>query len=730
MPPIAPAAPVMDDPDLAEVEALADQPEPVEEPEEKPKYDPSIKKLIAQFEEENNFPTAIKAVIDKMDDQRKYVHTDANLPDTPGGVSTNYLFKHQLTHKAQVNARQPTVTVRTKKKIGKLPPELKKLLDGYAETQSLLIEHFMGPDEADLKSILDGAIQDADTVGIVFLRLDWLEDLKRDPTGAYRPSDFQDTVARLTLLSEQFAAGMFSEDDAQYQDLKEAAETVKNQQNAELWRQMMPEGPESEDPRKLRWDGLPTPPQITELPKYRGYQFATLMPEDVRWDFSIYQPEKFRQCDQVSYCTYMTDRKIREFFGIPAEESLDSAEGGSPAGDAKDQPAPASQNAADRSDHKAGQHDGKKKVWTRLDRARNRIYNWIEGGCRWLREPAPPEVVTTNWFNIWPIYFNRTTGRFLPISYVTLGRPLQDEINRVRTHKRAAKDAAYDRYAMEAGLFDPEDLKAMELCPPNGMFPTKKRVDDINKGIYRMPGNYKPEIHDVTEERQELAVLLGQSAASQGVTRDGADSATEASIANATADVVLNDHKQSLEAVRRNIAQAMAEINNQALPEENAKAICGQDAVFPMFQREQLWAHMDIEIESYSNGAAEQDKELSQLDVVIGIGQKMGVGQIPGGPIWNPIIGMTKATKAIDWRVDPEELVILPPPPPMMPLPAMPGEGGPDAPEGPQDVGGAPEQPGGPQGLPPGPGGPAAPKPPGPPMANQAPKPPASAGGP
>ncbi len=721
----------MDDPDLAEAEALADQPEAVEEPEEtEPEYDPSIKKLIEQFEAENEYPTDIEAVIKKMDDQRKYVHTDANLADVPGGVCTNYLYKHQLTHKAQVNARQPTVTVRPKKKIGKLEPEIKALLDGYAQTQSVLIEHFMGPDEADLKSILDGCIQDADTVGIVFLRLDWLEDLKRDPTGAYRPSDFQDTVARLTLLSEQFAAGQFSEQDAQYQDLMEAADTVKKQQEAELWRQMMPEGPETDDPRKLRWDGVPTPPQITELPKYRGFQFETLMPEDVRWDFSVYQPEKFRRCDHVSYCSYMTDRKIREFFGIPATESLESADAGSAVGSAKDQPAPRSQNPADRSDNKASQHDGKKKVWTRLDRVRNRIYNWIEGGCRWLREPAAPEVVTTNWFNIWPIYFNRATGRFLPVSYTTLGRPLQDEINRVRTHKRQAKDAAYDRYVMAAGLFDAEDLKAMEQCPPNGIWSTKKNIEDIRKNIYQMPGNYKPEIHDVTEERQELAVLLGQSAASQGVTKDGADSATEASIANATADVVLNDHKQALEGVRRAVAQAMAETMNQALPEENAKAIAGQDAVFPMFQREQLWAHMDIEIESYSNGAAEQDKELSQLDVVIGIGQKMGVGAIPGGPIWNPMVGMEKATKAIDWRIDPTELIILPPPPMAPPIPMDGGEGGPDAPEGAQDVGGAPEMPGGPQGLPPAPGGPQAPKPPGPPMANQAPTPPASAGGP
>jgi hypothetical protein len=722
----------LDDPDLAQAEQQADTVVvPEDQHEHRPDYDPSIKALIKQFEEQNEWPVDVEAVIKQMDAQRKYVHTDANLPDVPGGVCTNYLFKHQLTHKAQINARQPSVTVKQKRKIGSMVPEIKKLLDGYAETQSILIEHFMGPDEADLKSVLDGAIQDADTVGITFIKMDWLEDLKRDPTGAYRPSDFQDTVARLTLLTEQFQAGLFSEQDAQYADLVEAKDSVQRQMNAELWRKMMPAGPEHDDPRKLRWDGLPTKPQITELPKYRGYQFSTLMPEDCRWDFAIFQPENFKRGDHFSYCTYMTERKIREFFGIPAEKSLESADGGSAASSARDQAMPKSQNPADRSDTNSGQHDGKLKVWTRMDRVRNRIYNWIEGGCEWLRTPEAPEIVTSNWFNVWPLYFNRTTGRFLPISYTTLGRPLQDEINRVRTHKRQAKDAAYDRYAVAAGLFDEEDLEAMEECPPNGMFATKRKIDELAKGFFRLPGQYKPEIHDVTEERQELAVLLGQSAASQGVTRDGADSATEAAIANQTADVVLNDHKDVLNSLRRSIAQAMAETNNQALPEENAKAIAGTEAVFPMFDRQQLWAHMDIEVEAFSSGQAAQEKELSKMDTVMGIGERAGIGQNPGGPIFNPIAVMKKATRIVDWREDPTELVILPPPPPMMP-PMPPGGGqggGPGAPAAPD---GEPTMPGGPNGAnppgsPPADAGPAV-KPPPLPMANAAPKPPPAAG--
>jgi hypothetical protein len=198
--------------------------------------------LIKSFEDSNKLPDHIKAVMDTFSDQREYCHTEANLPTTIGGVSTNYLYKYQLNHKAQVNARQPSISVRPKKRIGDLPPELSAMISGYAETQTALVQHFMSPDEMDIKGVLDGIIQDVDTVGIVFVKLDWLDDMKRDPLGANRPNDFTDTLARLTRLSEAFANNEFGKDDAQYVDLEEVTESVRKEMESELWRKMMPEG--------------------------------------------------------------------------------------------------------------------------------------------------------------------------------------------------------------------------------------------------------------------------------------------------------------------------------------------------------------------------------------------------------------------------------------------------------------------------------------------------------
>jgi hypothetical protein len=698
-----------DDPSIAAVEESAGVAKPV------PKETQAIKALIKSFEDSNKPPDHIKNVLDTFSEQREYCHTEANLPTTAGGVSTNYLYKYQLTHKAQVNARQPAISVKPKKRIGQLVPELNAMITGYAETQTALVQHFMSPDEMDIKGVLDGVIQDVDTVGLVFVKLDWLDDMKRDPLGANRPNDFQDTLARLTRLSEAFQANEFGKDDAQYADLQEVTESVKKEMETELWRKMMPEGPVTEDPRKLRWEGVPTPHQITEIPRYRGFRLNTLIPEDCRWDWSITTPEKFRFSGHFSYKTWMDEDEIREFFGLNHDDDLVSY-------CALKEHDDTSVDQGMRTDSEDPEMGNKYCVWTRMDRRRNRIYNWIEGGSRWLRTPEPPEVVTSNWFNVWPHDYNRASGRFLPVSNTTLGKPLQDEINRVRTHKREGKNAAYDRWAVEGDLFDEDEKTAMEECPPNGMFTTSKKVEDLQKKMMRMPGQYNPAVHDVLEERQELGTMLGQSQASQGVTKGGADSATEAAIAKQSTDTSQEDHISANEALIRNIGQAMCETMNQALPAENAKAIAGPGAFFPMFQREQLWAHLNFEVEAGSTARAQQDRDLAQLERVVEIGAKAGLGAIPGGPIFNAVTIMEKVAKIIDYRDDPKDLIILPQPMPMPMDPAMGGVSGPGSepmgdpmmPGGPTGAQGAPDQ--------------ANAAPPNLPMVNAAPTPPALAG--
>ncbi len=688
-----------DDPSLAAV----DQAEEAKVAKPVVKVDASTAALIKQFEKENKVPDVDKMVLDQMDGQRRFIHTDANLPTTPGGVSTNYLYKFQQVHKSQINARDPAVAVRPKKRLPMIDPMsgetiedpvITKQLTAFSKTMQALITHYFSTDEIDIKSVMDGAIQDTDTVGIVFLKLDWLEDMQRDPVGAWRPSDFQGTVARMKRLLADKQAGKCREGDASYKELIDTAGTIHQQMQGELWRQTAYQGamPMDQDPRTVRWEGgIPSEPELVELPKYRGFVMRNLMPEDCRRDWNIFRPEEFRRSNWFAYRTYMTESQIREVYNVPSDQDL--LPRASPASNPhNDKPTTnTAENPADRSDLEAPIQLNRLAVWVRMDRAANKHYHWIEGSDRFLRDPETPEMTTSNWFNIFPMYFNRVTGRFLPVSNTTLGRPLQEEINLVRTHKRQAKRAAYDRYAMEQGLFDKEDLDAIESCPPNGMFPTKKKAEDLAKAIYRMPGQYNEEVHNIIEERQELGSVLNQSQASQGMTKGGADSATEAAIANQTSDSITTSHRDVLEQVIRAIGVAMGEILVQCLPEENAKAICGPGAYWPRIQKEQLWAHLLVEIEAGSTGLPDQQKRLDGLKAAVDIGTAMGLGSVPGGPIWNAVSGMKKLAEIMDWRDDPASLVTFPM------LPPMPVAGGPNnaIPSAGAPVGGGPQIPGG-----------------------------------
>jgi hypothetical protein len=452
------------------------------------------------------------------------------------------------------------------------------------------------------------------------------------------------------------------------------------------------------DPRKVRWDaedGVPTEPQLVELPKYRGFVLRSILPEDCRRDWSIFRPEEFRRSRQFTYRVRMTPDKIREFYNLPDEADLGPMKS-PPSANASKPANSSSYDPADRSNIETLPANGEITVWCRMDRGANKIYHWIEGSDKWLREPETPENVTSNWFNVWLVLFNRVTGRLLPLSNTMLGKPLQEEINIVRTHKRAAKRAAYDRFITEQGLFEDDELDALRIAKPGSFTPTKKKREDLEKGIYRMPGQFNEQVHSVIEERQELGSVLNQSQASQGMTKGGADSATEAAIANQTGDAITGDHRNVLESLIREIGVAVGEILVQALPEENAKAIAGPGAYWPMTDKEQIWAHLLVEVEAGSTGMPDQQKRLDGLKAAVDIGTAMGLGSQPGGPTWNPIAGMKKIAEILDWREEPEELVMLPPMPP--PMPGEPPMGGPPSAGAPQ--GGGPEVPGG---IPPGP---------------------------
>ncbi len=621
----------------------------------------SVTKLVRTFERDNLIPDVIKKKIDEFDNYRKYVHTDAMMPTDPNGVSTNYLLRFQWIHMSQIYARDPRVLIRPKRKVGVYPPEVSAILEAYAKTMEVLVDYCA--QEANLRAQYQANIQDTDTVGIAFFKMAWCEDTGRDPIGNTREPSMVALMDEAKYLATRIADG--KDEDGEKARLESVLDTLRKNAEAEQWRQVAYPG----DTRKARLDGQPTPAEPTKIGKYVGFQSDSIMPEDLRWDWKIVDPLLFHRADWIQHRVYMTEAAIREQFGIPEGENLRES-GTEHAVDTTKNERPS--DPADRSGVESAVRGNRLAVWERWDRKLGKVFVWVEGAKKFLKEYIPP-VVTSRFYPFFCLFFNRATGRFLPVSMVEMSRDLQDEINIVRTHKRAGKRAAYDRFVVESDFLEEAAKDELRTCKPGALVETNKAIAGgaLKDKIFQINGQYKPELYEIVDERQELASMAGIPNSAQFMTRDSADTATEAAQANQSSEAMADMHRALLERSLQEVFIYMAEVLAQALPEENAKAIAGPEALWPLVDRESLWKHLQLDIEAGSTGKPDQRRQLENFTLLLDTANKVGIGQ-PGGPQLDPIKVMRKLADIIDWREDPADLVL--PPAPMLNPVVAPGD--------------------------------------------------------
>jgi|SRR6478609_6745861 len=685
----------------AEDDGLLFDPETAEEVPDPNYCDPAEEEAIARMEASMSRPSALKDVLQGMDANRKYIHTTAQMPEVPGGVSSNYLLRYQSIHMAQLFARDPEVRARVRKKMGLMSEQTKKMLVDFGKTTELLVEAFTN--DAGLRSIVSGAIQEADTTAAIIIKRRWCEDMTRDPVGTTRLTDMQVMIAetrRLLEKRENLGPAVFDEGPDGLK-LRQLSADIQSTLEAEAWRaaaypdetmeavadpatgemtlQVKPINyPVDNDPRKFKWTAdLPTIEELEAIPQLRRFEFDLIFMEDFGIDPAIVQPEKFYNAGFMWHVSWMTDAEIRRTFSLSPETDLV----GGMASDPESASSWLNGNFFETDASDMGAREGlddvmkgdRYAVVEYHDALTRRVYHWIRGSRRLLRN----ELATATSKRFFPFYmlqFNRVSGRLIGVSNVDLGRSLQDEINLARTWKRQAKRGAYNRYIAENGLFDAQEMQKLEECPPEGVVTTQKSVKDIREKIHTISGNYNAEVHDVTEEKTELGTMMGAANTSVGITTDGADSATEAALANQGQDVLTAYHRWILETqILTPIFQDCAEVLVQALPEENAKAIAGPGAVWPALSREELWQNLTLEVEGGSTAMPNVAQEKANLEWMAGI-----IASTGGAP--NPVVFAQKAAQIIGWKEEVEQYML--PAAPLVSVGEQPVQGAPKNPTG------------------------------------------------
>lgn len=650
-------------------------------------YGEATCRMLAEFEAQQDIPDHLKGDFAQMASDRRYVHTDVMMPQVTDAVCTNLVLRNQYVRLTQTYAKDPDLSVQPKKMLEPVPAiqsivdemsammvqseydtavvEFQTLVHSlgmFGRTVEVLVKHFA--DECEMRAQLLGAIQDATTVGIAWLKVSWIEKLGQDPLGVRRPNDFQDTVNRYTRLADQFERGEFDASDQKYKQMTDLAENIRQKVRAEAWKT---QAWGDQDPREMRAE-LATQGQrmpridITEVPRYQGFTVDQVMPEDLRFDWQVTRPEDFRRCRWMAHCIRMTWDQIAEDFGLTQEDVngyrvdkryLRTADPriGLRSSDIT------TTDPTERDIDGRSTNDDRPLVWERWDRAQNRVYVWVEGTDRLLAN-YEPEVVSRYWFPFFPLYFNRVTGKALPISDTKLQRQLNDEFNLLRTHDREGRRAAYNKYIVAKGFFSEDEMNNLRACPPEGVIECE-RADEVHKYFSRVIGsNYNPALYDTNKVRMDLDAMSGTSSAARGATGN-ANFAIEEKSAQESASAEADRHRESVENTLSEVFRHMAEILVEVFPESNARALAGPGAFWPHLDRATLWRALQLDIEAGSTGKPDRARRIAEIKEVSGALVEMG--PMAGGYRFKILEWLRDYLDAMDSRKEPEDyLEVIP----------------------------------------------------------------------
>ncbi len=660
---------------------------------------------IARFEEQMEFPGFLDDWVKRFDEDRRYINEDCMLIDETDTVATNYALRNQYVVGSQINCRLPGVSCQPLEYIGMKPPELTQ----FSTTMRVLLGRHIR--WMNWKRRVNGAAQDAMTSGLTYLKIAVQEDPMRDPIGTVRHNDALDNIARLKQLQGELTNedGEIDAEDPRHQDLVDLTEYVRNYligqvaeekktnppaqmpvvdpmtgqpQLDEFGQPMLQEDPT--DPRndrlaRLQADGPLDPQLMPEVPHFIGFNMNQVMPEDLRWDYSIIRPEEFYDSAWVGHRVYMSAEDIKAKWGITDDYFKDAKQGklrstrGKRASKGKDQ------DPADRSDAEADMVDGNYAVWERWDKNTGCVYVWCAGHRGFLTKYVP-EVTWENWYPFFPVYFNRVTGRYLPISDTQLVKQLQNEINTTRTHMREARKSSYPRFVCKKGLFTKDEKAKFERALPYSITEAT-RADGIKEGIHEIaPVRFTPQLYDNSEAVREMEIMQGVSQQAAGGV-GGAKFATETAIADKRTSEQSDYRRLGLEDVCTDMLNAMAQMSNVIYSEAQVREITGIGAFWPDLGRDKLLRLISVEVVAGSAGKVDTQKRVELYQNVSAVA--MNVMKVPGMSVQYVL---EKLFEGLDIR-DIDMLKLFPAAPPGTPGIAPPAEaappggaGGPEAP--------------------------------------------------
>lgn len=673
--------------------------------------------FLTHLEDIIQLPEDIKCEYERWEPARDYVHTIGGLRDTPDTVATNFILRTQYAQVSNLYPRDPMPQIKPAEWI---PPEESTdpatqelgLADGnplntyppewlnYVKAQEIIINKQQ--EAGNLKGVIRGMIQDTLTLPVSWMKMRWIEDYNRDPMGFLQETDENIAVARYRSLKRAYDDDQFTDEDSRFFEMHEYNRQIKDTLVDDINETFVenPAAPETDvlgnevgpDPRigeveSLSDDRLLDEEEIPQIPHYQGYIYEAIDAEDIRFDWNITRPEDIRFAWWIAQRVYMAPNEVVDRWNMSPEDAQalrQSAQyfnrDGTPFNDG-DAAGKANAEERDRNQSQESQTRGAfVAVWEFWDRRQGKVYRWVQGfGV--LLDDFVPEGTPKRFFPFFALQFNRVTGQFFGPSDCELLKPLQEELNMLRTHDREARKSSYPRYMTAKGLLSKGNKRQMRTAAPYSVIEVEKSNDLANSIHELIPASYSPELYDGSKARQDFEAMSGTSQAALGIT-GGAELATEAAIANQQTGIQTSSRKDLVVEMMQDIYEAQAQINAQRLGSENAKELAGPGTNWlgDSLERNQILDNFNIQIKAIPNGAAERQAEMKAwLDFTTIVAQL----QLPLNAIQTLIelLRLMGLNTNIDQFVDLNALLAPPEPAP------APGNG--------NEAGGRPDQQGG-----------------------------------
>ena len=608
---------------------------------------PEERSFITRLEDLIRLPEDLKCEYERWEGLRDYVHTIGGLRDTPDTVATNFILRTQYAVISNLYPRDPIAQIKPAEWI---PPEESTdpatqelgLADGnplntyppewlnYVKAQEIIINKQQ--QAGNLKGVIRGMIQDTLTLPVSWMKMRWIEDYSRDPMGFLQETDENIAVARYRSLKRSYDDKQFTDEDSRFFEMHEYNRQIKDTLIDDLNETLVtnPAAPETDvlgneigpDPRlteagELSSDKLLDEEDIPQIPHYQGYIYEAIDAEDVRFDWNITRPEDIRFAWWIAQRVYMAASEVTDRWNLDPEDAQalrQSAQyfnrDGTPFNDGEAE-GKANEDERDRYKDIESQTRGAfVAVWEFWDRRQGKVYRWVQGfGV--LLDDFVPEGTPKRFFPFFSLQFNRVTGQFFGPSDCELLRPLQEELNMLRTHDREARKSSYPRYMTAKGLLSKSNKREMRTAAPYSVIEVEKSQDLASSIHELIPARYSPELYDGSKARQDFEAMSGTSQAALGIT-GGAELATEAAIANQQTGIQSSSRKDIVIELLQDIYEAQAQTNAQRLGSENAKELAGPGTnwLADALERNQILNNFNIMIKAIPNGVAERQAEM------------------------------------------------------------------------------------------------------------------------